>query len=310
MKKFISMTLIGLILFMGIIFISCPSKENSTPIPAPTTTPAPAPITKDVILATTTSVQDSGLLDVLVERFNRMQFSSCYPVPKADPPLADKDSGFKIKAIAVGSGEAMAMGKRGDADALLVHSPKDEESFMKEGFGKSHKILMTNYFSLVGPEEDPAGCFGSASAKEAFAKIADTKSIFVSRSDNSGTHKKELSLWKSANITPTGEWYIEAKTGMAIALQVTNEKRGYTLTDRATYLAFKQKLSLKEMLGKDELLLNRYSVIVLNPEKFPKINLAGAEAWANFLLSPDTLKIIGEYGKDKYGESLFYLISK
>jgi len=285
LSKNSAMALIVLILFMGIIFISCPSKDNSTSMPVP------APVTKDVILATTTSVQDSGLLDVLIERFN-------------------KDSGFKIKPIAVGSGEAMAMGKRGDADVMLVHSPKDEESFMKEGFGKSRELIMTNYFSLVGPEDDPAGCFGSASSKEAFAKIADNKSIFVSRGDNSGTNKKELSIWKSANITPTGEWYIEAKSGMAIALQVTNEKRGYTLTDRATYLAFKSKLALKEMLGKDESLLNSYSVIVINPEKFPKINLAGGEAWAKFLLAPETLKIIGDFGKDKYGEGLFFPITK
>jgi tungstate transport system substrate-binding protein len=298
MRKILTSAIISLLLFTGIIFVSCPSKESQVPVPPVTATatvsataPAPVAVNKDVILATTTSVQDTGLLDVLTGIFK-------------------KDTGYQIKAIAVGSGEAMAMGKRGDADVLVVHSPKDEEAFMKDGFGKSRELIMTNYFSLVGPEDDPAGCFGLTNTAEAFAKIADKKAIFISRGDNSGTHKKELSLWKSANITPTGEWYIEAKSGQAILLQVANEKRGYALTDRGTYLAFKQKLSLKEMLGRDESLLNRYSVIVLNPEKFPKINLAGAEAWAKFLLSPDTLKIIAEYGKDKYGEALFYPVTK
>jgi len=268
-----------------------PDADSAKTTEAPVAKTLETPANPDVILATTTSVQDTGLLDVLKEIFK-------------------KQTGYQVKAIAVGSGEAMAMGKRGDADVMLVHSPKDEEAFMKDGFGKSRQLLMTNYFSLVGPEDDPAGCFGSASAKEAFAKIADKKALFVSRGDNSGTHKKELNIWQSANITPTGEWRIEANSGMANVLMITNEKRGYTLTDRATYLAFKQKLQLKEMLGKDESLLNKYSVIVINPAKFPKTNLAGAQAWADFLFAPDTLKIIGEYGKDKYGEGLFFPITK
>jgi len=265
-------------------FIACPANEN----PANTVpTPPPAQVNKNILLATTTSVQDSGLLDVLIPKFN-------------------KETGFNIKPIAVGSGEAMAMGKRGDADVLFVHSPKAEETFMEEGFGKSRKLLMTNYFVIVGPDEDPAGCFGSANTSEILTKIADKKANFISRADKSGTHTKELSLWKNANITPTNEWYIEAKTGMGMVLQIANEKRGYTLTDRATYLSFKSKLQLKEMTGKDEALINKYSVIVVSPEKFPKANLAGAEAWAKFLFEPETIKTIEEYGKDKYGESLFY----
>jgi len=302
MKKIILLLTILLLISAGFL-TGCPSKE-STEIPA---TP-PTPANPDVILATTTSVQDTGLLDVLTDMFK-------------------KATGYKIKAIAVGSGEAMAMGKRGDADVMLVHSPKDEEAFMAEGFGKSRELVMTNYFALVGTEEDPAGCVGSLSAKEAFAKIADKQAVFVSRGDNSGTHKKELSIWKSvpmpcgdtgrsarehrnANITPTWESYIKANNGMGIVLQIANDKRGYTLTDRGTYLAFKQKLSLKEMTGQDPALLNQYSVIVLNSTKFPKINLAGAEAFAKFLLEPATQKIIGEYGKDKYGEALFFPAGK
>lgn len=286
-------TLVILTLILCLTFIACPAKENPS-IPVTTTPPA----NKDIILATTTSVQDSGLLDVLVPKFN-------------------KESGFNIKPIAVGSGEAMAMGKRGDADVLVVHSPKDEEAFMKEGLGKSRQLIMTNTYIIVGPSEDPADCLGTKSAAEAFGKIANAKSIFVSRADKSGTHKKELSLWNKSAITPTGEttvesrpnreeWYLQAQTGMGAVLQITNEKNGYTLTDRGTYLAFKSKIALKIMVEGDKDLINYYSVIVLNPEKFPKINLAGAEAWAKFLFLPDVTKIIAEFGKDKYGEPLFY----
>jgi tungstate transport system substrate-binding protein len=269
--------LASLIFVLLLIPITCKQKTEK----------AEETVNKDVILATTTSVNDTGVLDVLIEKFREA-------------------SGFNIKPIAVGSGEAMAMGKRGDADVLVVHSPKDEEAFMKEGFGIERYLVMTNTFMVVGPAEDPAGCFGAQSAAEAFKKIAETKSNFVTRGDNSGTHKKELAIWNKTAITPTGEWYITANTGMGAVLQIANEKRGYTLSDCGTYLAFKSKLSLKVMVEKDPLLLNPYSVIVLNPDKFPKINVAGAKAFAKFLLLPETKKLIGDFGKDKYGEPLFY----
>ncbi|MBI4712051.1 MAG: substrate-binding domain-containing protein [Planctomycetes bacterium] len=240
-----------------------------------------------ILLATTTSVQDSGLLDVLI-------------------PAFEKASGFRIKPIAVGSGEAMAMGRRGDADVLLVHSPKDEEAFMNEGFGQSRQLIMTNTYIIVGPSQDPAGCLGTKSATEALAKIANTKSIFVSRADKSGTHKKEMSLWNKASITPTGTPYIQAQSGMGAVLQIADEKKGYTLTDRATYLAFKSKIALKIMVAGDTDLINYYSVIVPNPNKFPKMNLKGAESWADFLLASTTQKVIAEFGQDKFGKPLFY----
>lgn len=244
---------------------------------------------QNIILVTTTSVQDTGLLDVLVDIFK-------------------KGTGYNIKTIAVGSGEAIAMGKRGDADVLLVHSPNDEEMFMKEGFGKSRYLLMTNYFVLVGPPDDPAGCSGVKSVAEAFDKIADSQSVFVSRADNSGTHKMELSIWSKINIKPDGKWYLQAQTGMGAVLQMADEKKGYTLADKGTYLAFRNKVELKEMSGKDEMLLNTYSVITLNPERFPKANLKGAEDFAAFLTSTNIQKIISEFGKDKYREPLFYPI--
>lgn len=262
---------IGPLVFIGGVINSC----------------RPEAVQKEIILATTTSVEDSGLLEILVEKFN-------------------KQSGFKIKPIAMGSGEALALGKRGEADVLLVHSPKDEEAFMKAGYGKSRHLIMTNTYVIVGPSEDPAGCAGTKSACEALAKIARTKSIFVSRADQSGTHQKELSLWNKATLTPTGEWYIQAQTGMGAVLQITTEKKGYTLTDKGTYLSFKPRIALQIMVAGDKDLINYYSVIVLNPEKFPRINLTGAEAWAKFLLSADTQRIIAEFGKDQYGEPLFY----
>ena len=288
MKK-ILLTILVLLGLMVVFFIKYPSNEE-TPTRSKTLPAITIPTNPDVILATTTSVQDTGLLDILVALFK-------------------KETGYKVKAIAVGSGEAMAMGKRGDADIMLVHSPKDEEVFMKEGFGKNRRLVMTNYFILVGPPDDPAGCRLSNSTAEKFKEIAATKSIFISRGDNSGTHKRELSLWQSSGITPAGAWYLESKSGMGIVLQIANEKNGYTLTDKGTYLAFKQKLSLVEMYGKDDVLINRYSIIVPNQEKLPKINLAGAEAFADFLTTPRTQKIIGEFGLDQYAEPLFYPIN-
>ncbi|MEW6027531.1 MAG: substrate-binding domain-containing protein [Planctomycetota bacterium] len=261
---------------------------------------------KEIILATTTSVQDSGLLDVLTDAFR-------------------KETGYKIKAIAVGSGEAMALARRGEADVLLVHSPKDEETFMQEGFGKSRATFMYNYFVIVGPPDDPAGCSQTASAKEAFARIAEKQANFISRGDNSGTHKKETALWKETSASPKGKWYIQAGVGMGQTLLIAGEKKAYTLSDKGTYLAFsaeggKSKLALKIVRDGVPDLKNNYSVIVLNPDKFPKINpaparrswvnLAGAQAFADFLVSPATLKLISEYGRDKYGEPLFYLMGK
>lgn len=238
------------------------------------------------MLATTTSTQDSGLLDVLL-------------------PAFEQESGIKVKVVAVGSGQALELGRRGDADVLLTHSPEAETKFMNEGFGAKRLAVMYNDFVVLGPAADSTGIKTVRTASDAFKLIAGARSTFVSRGDESGTHQKELNVWKKAGITPDGEWYIRAGTGMAQALRMAHEKKAYLLCDRATYLALKQEVQLDVLLEGDELLLNRYSVIVVNPEKHPHVRVSGANRWADFLISKGGQKIIGEFGVDRYGRSLF-----
>ncbi|MDD5468946.1 MAG: substrate-binding domain-containing protein [Anaerolineales bacterium] len=258
------------------------------PTPVPTEAPAAAePAVKDLILATTTSTRDSGLLDVLV-------------------PVFEGQSGYTVKVIAVGTGEALKMGEEGNADVLLVHAPASEKELMDKGFGKERFLVMHNDFIFVGPADDPAGIKGAATAVEAMQKIAAAQAPFVSRGDDSGTHKMELNLWKKAEVTPEGEWYQETGQGMGATLTIASEKAAYTLTDRATYLATKSGLSLEILVEGDAALLNVYHVITVNLEKWPKVNYDGALAFAKFLTSPETQAMIAEFGKDKYGESLFY----
>ena len=243
---------------------------------------------KAVILATTTSTQDSGLLDVLV-------------------PLFEKGSGIQVKTIAVGSGQALAMGRRGEADVLLVHSPADEEEFMAEGLGKDRRLVMHNDFIVVGPAEDPAGVRSESSAAGALKRIASTQSLFVSRGDNSGTHAKELELWKKARVSIEGAaWRIETGLGMGQTLSVASEKRGYTLTDRGTYLALKKNLSLAIVKEGDESLFNVYHVILVDPEKYPKVNPDGARAFADFIVSAKAQGVIRTFGAARYGAPLFF----
>jgi tungstate transport system substrate-binding protein len=242
---------------------------------------------KTVILATTTSTQDSGLLDVLV-------------------PLFEKESGFQVKTISVGSGQAMKMGEKGEADVLLVHSPDAEKKFMTDGFGVSRRLVMHNDFIVVGPATDPARIKG-ASAADAMKRIARTGAIFVSRGDNSGTHAKEKGLWKGAAITPDGQkWYQQTGLGMGQTLNVAAEKKGYSLTDRATFLALKKNLGLAILAEGDRKLLNIYHVIELNPVKWPKVNAAGGKAFADFMVSKKTQELIARFGVDKYGAPLFF----
>jgi tungstate transport system substrate-binding protein len=240
----------------------------------------------DLILATTTSTQDSGLLDVLVPAF------------EAATPC-------KVKTVAVGSGAALKLGEEGNADVLMVHSPAAEKTFMDGGFGVNRQLLMHNMFEIVGPPADPAGIKGMTSAKEAFTKIADAKSTFVSRGDGSGTETKEKAIWKAAGITPSGDWYVQSGTGMGPTLQISSEKKAYTLTDNATWLATKANLDLQPMVEKDPVLLNIYHVIQVNPDKWPKVNAACAAAFSDYVLSPAGQKLIGEFGVDKYGQQLF-----
>ena len=245
-------------------------------------------IKKTIILATTTSTQDSGLLDVLL-------------------PLFEKKTGYAVKTIAVGSGQAMAMGERGEADVLLVHSPDAEKKFMEKDFGSSRMLVMHNDFVIVGPAADPAKIKGVKSAADAFKKIAETQSLFMSRGDNSGTHAKEKAVWKASGVVCAGQkWYQETGLGMGQTLGVAAEKKGYTLADRGTYLSLKDKLGLEILCEGDKSLLNVYHVIVVNPAKWPKVNNAGAKAFADFMVSKETQKIIAGFGVDRFGQPLFF----
>jgi len=243
---------------------------------------------KTLILATTTSTQDSGLLDVLIPQF-------------------EKDAGYFVKTIAVGSGQAMTMGKKGEADVLLVHSPEAEKQFMTEGSGTSRRLVMHNDFILVGPATDLAHIKKEKSSFAAFKKIATAQVLFLSRGDNSGTHAKEKGLWKGAGVAPEGQkWYQQTGLGMGQTLSVAAEKKGYTLTDRATYLALKKTLGLAILMEGDPKLLNIYHVIEVNAAKWPKVNAAGAKAFADFMVAKKTQDLIGKFGVEKFGAPLFF----
>lgn len=241
----------------------------------------------ELILATTTSTQDSGLLDVLV-------------------PMFEEGSGYTVKTVAVGSGQALRMGEEGEADVVLAHSPKAEEEFMAAGNGESRAIVMHNDFIIVGPAHDPAGVAGAADAADAFARIAESGETFVSRGDESGTHTKELGIWEKAGIDPAGEgWYQESGQGMGATLGIASEKQGYTLSDRGTYLAQKADHDLDLLLEGDAALFNIYHVIVVNPEKHSKVNVEAARAFAAFITSAATQDVIRDFGVEDYGEPLF-----
>ncbi|MDP1808957.1 MAG: substrate-binding domain-containing protein [Actinomycetota bacterium] len=240
----------------------------------------------DLILATTTSTQDTGLLDELMPAFEKR-----YP--------------FRVKTIAVGSGEALAMGAKGEADVLLVHSPKSEEEFVAAGNSSSRKPVMHNRFLLVGPKADPAKAGDAESAPAALAAIANAQATFISRADESGTHKKELSLWEKAAIKPAGSWYIESGQGMGETLRIADEKGAYTLVDEGTYLAIKASLALTVVKGGDQGLNNPYTVIVVNEKKFPKVNTEGAQAFSRFVTGPAGQALIGKFGRGKFGKPLF-----
>ena len=249
---------------------------------------AAQPQQKNIILATTTSTQDSGLLDVLL-------------------PIFEKNTGYFVKTIAVGSGQAMTMGQKGEADVLLVHSPDAEKKFVAEGYGINRRLVMHNDFIIVGPKTDPAGIKGSKSSVEAFKKIAATNAVFMSRGDNSGTHSKEKAIWKAAGINQEGQkWYQQTGLGMGQTLSIAAEKKTYTLADRGTYLALKKNLGLDILAQGDAVLLNIYHVIEVNPAKWPKVNAAGAKAFADFMVSKQTQGIIKKFGVEKYGSPLFF----
>jgi len=306
MKKF---TLISLILIASLLLGGCAAPAatqaptEAAPVPpsqpsattAPTTPPEPAPTTQaaspgeqKLLLATTTSTQDSGLLDYLLPDF-------------------EKEFNVEVDVVAVGTGQAIQLGKDGNADVLLVHARSQEDQFMSEGHGVRREDVMYNDFVILGPEEDPAGIKGSASAADAFKKIAELgQTPFVSRGDESGTHSKEKSIWKTAAIEPAGSWYVSAGQGMGEVLTMSAEQQAYTLSDRATYLArSKQGLDLVVLVEGDKALFNPYGVIAVNPDKGPQIHLDLANQFIDWIISVPVQEKIGAFGKEEFGQSLF-----
>jgi tungstate transport system substrate-binding protein len=243
---------------------------------------------RDVILATTTSTRDAGLLDSLL-------------------PVFERQTHYTVKVIAVGSGQALAMGRRGDADVVLAHAPDAERALVDSGYFVRRRIVMHNDFLIVGPPDDPAKLRGMTDPIAALQRIAQGGAPFVSRGDQSGTHQMEQKLWRLAGIGPPspGGWYTESGHGMGETLQMTDQKRAYTITDRATYLAWRDKLQLVPVVEGDPRLYNVYHVLELNPKNAPRINVTGGRAFADFLVSPEGQRLIGEFGKARFGRSLF-----
>ncbi len=285
-------------LLAALTLSACGSASTPTAVSSPQGAPviedsvatkASAPANPNIILATTTSTQDSGLLDVLI-------------------PLFEEQTGFTVQTIAVGTGEALKMGEEGNADVLLVHAPSSEVTFMDAGFGKDRMLVMHNDFIIVGPANDSAGIEGLG-PQEAFLAIYNAAAPFVSRGDDSGTHKKELSVWAKADLDPRTEkpeWFLETGQGMGASLTVASEKGAYILTDRATYLANQDNLQLEILLEGDNALLNVYHVITVNPDKWSAVNYEGAMAFATFMTDAATQAVIAEFGVEKFGQPLFY----
>jgi tungstate transport system substrate-binding protein len=248
---------------------------------------APTPSPTSLTLATTTSTQDSGLLDALL-------------------PVFEKESGIHVKVVAVGTGQALALGQRGDADVLLVHARAAEDTFVAQGYGVDRRDVMYNDFVLVGPGADPAGVREARTAAAALARIARRRATFVSRGDESGTHKKEQELWRAAGVQPAGEWYLRAGAGMAEALRIASERGAYTLSDRATFLAQRSGLQLVTLLEGDRALFNPYGVIAVNPRRVPGVNYSGARRFIRFLMSPSAQRLIADFGRARYGQTLFH----
>jgi len=295
-------SLLVLLLISGLMITGCGKQnkqeekqpeEQSEQAPEQT---AEKPEIEELILSTTTSTVDTGLLDVLI-------------------PIFEEKTGYKVKPIAVGTGKALAMGENGDADVMLVHAPASEMELVEKGAAINRQLVMHNDFVVLGPAEDPAGVKGAANVVEAFKSIAEKEAIFISRGDESGTHKKELEIWKKAGIEePEGKWYQSTGQGMGASLDVASEKGGYILSDRGTFLAKRDKLELEILKEGDKELLNIYHVMQVNPEYVEKnnpsaarmINTEGAKAFVEFMVSDEVQQIIADYGKDKYGEPLFF----
>ena len=251
---------------------------------------APQPGSRTVILSTTTSTQDSGLLEVLV-------------------PLFERQTGYTLKTIAVGTGQALALAARGEADVTLAHAPGVEQRYVAEGKMLNRRLVMYNDFVIVGPAADPAAIRGTPRAVDALRKVAGVGAGFVSRGDQSGTHVLERALWKEAGLEPARSWYVESGQGMGQTLQIADERRAYTITDRGTYLAFQRRLALVILVERDRPLLNVYSVLEVNPANGPRVNPRGGKAFADFMVAPGTQALIKTFGVDRYGQPLFVPIA-
>ena len=290
----LTMLLLALVLFGAGCSQPVPAEAPAeTPVETPAETPAevalPSLEGQTLILSTTTSTQDSGLLDFILPDF-------------------EAKTGAEVKVVAVGSGAAIQMGVDGEADVLLVHAKADEEKFVADGHGLQRFSVMYNDFVVVGPSADPAALKGAtfANAGEALKQIMDKGASFVSRGDDSGTHKKENSLWKLADMAPSGDQYVSAGKGMGDVLQMADELQAYTLTDRATYLSMKDNLELEIVTEGLDGLLNPYGVIAVNPDKNAQINAEAAQAFIDWIVSDEAQTLIGEYGVEKFGAPLFF----
>lgn len=261
--------------------------SGGTSTPAAAATARPQPAKPEIIVSTTTSTVDSGLLDVL-------------------QPVFEQQTGYRLTILSQGSGAALKTGERGEADVVFAHSPAAEQQFVKDGHGTRRELVMHNDFVIVGPPKDPAGVKGAQNLDDALKRIAGSNTPFISRGDNSGTHVLEQNLWKAVGVTASGQgWYQESGSGMGQTLQIASEKGGYTISDRGTFLNLKRNLELEVVRENDGPLLNVYHVIQVDPAKSSKVNGEGATAFINFLIAPDTQRMIGEYGKERFGQPLF-----
>jgi tungstate transport system substrate-binding protein len=282
-----NLRLTTLSLFILILFLVGCTANQPTPTPAPGSGTPVTDQKKEIILSTTTSTQDSGLLDYLLPEFT-------------------KDTGYEVKTVAVGTGQALKMGEDGEADVLLVHAKASEEAFIKAGHGLQRFDVMYNDFILIGPKDDAVVKSNSNNeVLKALQYIKDNNIKFISRGDDSGTHKAELKLWKALNIVPAGDWYVSAGKGMGAVIQMADEMKAYTISDRATFLSIQDKIDLGIIVEQDPKLYNQYGVIAVNPNKNDKINSAGADAFVDWILSDKVQKLIGQFGVEEYGQPLF-----
>lgn len=295
MKKNFRKLSVVVLLLLSIFMVACSSQtpdapnveENNASVVSEESS-TPAVTNSELILSTTTSTENSGLLDYLLPEFT-------------------KDTGYDVKVVAVGTGQALKMGEDGDADVLLVHAKASEEEFIKAGHGVERFDVMYNDYIVLGPNEDTLNLTEQAGKDivKAFSILNESKQSFISRGDDSGTHKKELELWKAASVEPSGDWYVEAGQGMGAVIQMADELQGYTLTDRATYLSMMNDLDLKIVVEGDDKLFNQYGVIAVNPEKNDKINADGAQVFVDWMLSDKGQNLVAEFGKAEFGQSLF-----